>query len=289
MKKLLCPADFSTGSDRAMRVAVRIANEHDAELVLFHSWQVPASTGDYAFAGGVIADLGEAAGASLDEELRRAVGLGAKKVTARLVNGPAWSMIVDALQDRSFELVVMGTQGRTGIGRFLLGSVAEKVVRHAPCPVLTIRPEGELTPFRNVLVPVDLSESSHDAMDLAAQMIARDGTGITLLHVVEVPVAYRGELTLPGVGEVLDKQAAEALARWAAELRSKVAVPVNTRWRVGWPGPEVLSVLEEDRSFDLAIVGSHGRTGIRRALIGSVAEKIVRHAPCAVLVARRAQ
>lgn len=272
-----------------MRVAVRLANEKDAELVLFHAWHLPATTGEYEFGHGVAADIGDVAKAALDEELQRATALGAKRATAMLASGPAGSMIVGALSERPFDLVVMGTQGRTGIRRLLLGSVAEKVVRHAPCPVLTIRPEGALVPFRNVLVPVDFSASSRYAMELAARMITRDGTGITLLHIVEIPVAYRGQVTLPGMVETLDKRGAEVLGGWAAALRAKVDVPVRTEWHIGWPAPEVLSVLEQDRSFDLVVVGSHGRTGIRRALIGSVAEKIVRHSPCPVLVAHQPQ
>jgi nucleotide-binding universal stress UspA family protein len=287
MRRILCPVDFSPGSERAMRVGVRLANEHDAELVLFHAWQVPATTGDFAFATGVVADLGDVARETLDQELRRATELGAKKASAKLVSGPAWSMIVEELRDGSIDLVVMGTQGRTGLRRILLGSVAEKVVRHAPCPVLTIRPEGELAPFRKILVPVDFSADSQRAMEVAADMIARDGTGITLLHIVEIPVAYRGRTTLPGAVEALDKRGAEALDAWATVLRAKVSVPVSTEWHIGSPGTEVLAVLDEDRSYDLVVTGSHGRTGVRRVLIGSVAEKIVRYSPCPVLVARR--
>jgi nucleotide-binding universal stress UspA family protein len=289
MNRVLCPVDFSAGSDRAMRVAIRIANERDAELILFHAWHAPATTGDYTFPNRSVMEIADVARAALEDELRRATELGARKVATKLTNGPAWSMIVEALQEPSFELAVMGTEGLTGSRNFLLGSVAERVVRHAPRPVLTIRPDGELAPFANALVPVDFSASSHDAMALAAEMITRDGLGITLLYVVEASPFERAELLVPGVGEVLDKRAAEMLDAWAAELRPKVAVPVNTRLAIGRPGPEVLAILDEDRSFDLVVTGSHGRTGIRRVLLGSVAEKIVRHAPCAVLVARRAE
>lgn len=272
-----------------MRVAIRVANERDAELVLFHAWQVPATTQDYTFADRTVAEVGDVARTALDDQLRRATGLGAKRVAAKLANGPAWSMIVEALQDPSFELVVMGTHGLTGSRNFILGSVAERVVRHAPCPVLTIRPDGELAPFGHVLVSVDFSPSSHDAMVMAAEMTTRGGLGITLLHVVEASPSERAELQVPGVGEILDKRAAETLDGWAAELRPMTTVPVTTRLLIGRPGPEVLAVLEADRSFDLVVMGSHGRTGIRRVLIGSVAEKIVRYAPCAVLVARRGE
>jgi nucleotide-binding universal stress UspA family protein len=77
------------------------------------------------------------------------------------------------------------------------------------------------------------------------------------------------------------------LSHWATDLEAKVEVPINTRSRVGNPGAQALAMLDDDPSFDLVVTGTHGRTGLKRALLGSVAERIVRHAPCPVLVARR--
>jgi nucleotide-binding universal stress UspA family protein len=287
-KKILCPIDFSPGSQQAMRVAVRLANEADGELVLVHVWYVPPSAfaGEYTFSPAVIQEMNDDAQQGLDEAVKEATSLGAKRVTAKLVTGVPWHAIVELLADPQFELVVIGTHGRTGLSRVMLGSVAEKVVRHAPCSVLAVRPDGEPRPFTHVLVPVDFSESSRHAMELAADF-ARSGAAITLLHSIEIPVAYSGETPGPDFARDLDRRSAELLAKWAAELKKKVSVPISTRSRIGRPGTETLAVLDNDRTIDLVVMGSHGRTGIKRALMGSVAEKVVRHARCPVLVARK--
>ena len=99
-------------------------------------------------------------------------------------------------------------------------------------------------------------------------------------------MTYSGEPAIADLIDTLDKRAAKLLEDWAAQLRTTASVPVATRWRIGSAGGQTLAILEDQPPFDLVVVGSHGRTGLRRALLGSVAEKIVRHAPCAVLIAR---
>lgn len=84
----------------------------------------------------------------------------------------------------------------------------------------------------------------------------------------------------------MTKTASHSIEEVAAEIRTKVRVPVTTSVQIGAPGARVLDVLDADPTFDLVVVGSHGRTGLRRVLLGSVAEKLIRHAPCPVLVAR---
>lgn len=269
-----------------MRWAVRLSSELGAEVVLLHAWQLPMMPSGFAFAPAVVADVVQAAREDLEAELSDASAEGAAKVSAKLVSGPAWNMIVDEVVAGGFDLVVMGKHGRTGLQRFVLGSVAEKVVRHASCSVLTIPPDSEPTAFASILVPIDFSASSRDAMESAAGLVERGGQGITLLHVIELPVNYHGEPKIEGLMEMLDKRGTELLDQWAAELRAKGAVTVTARSRIGRPASEVLAVLEELPGFDLVITGSQGRTGLTRALLGSVAEKIVRHAPCPVLVAR---
>jgi nucleotide-binding universal stress UspA family protein len=289
-KKILCPIDFSPGSQQAMRVAVRLANEADAALVLVHAWYLPptAFAGEYPFPADVIQQLSDDAERGLETAARNATKLGAKRVTSKLLTGVPWNVIVDtANDDPAFDLVVIGTHGRTGLARVLLGSVAETVIRHAPCSVLAVRPDGEPKPFTHILCPTDFSDHSRQAHELAAELVRPGGAGITLLHVLELPVAYAGEPHPPELYRDLDKRSADLLDTWAAQLRSKVSVPVVTRSRIGRPGTETLAVLDDDRTFDLVVMGSHGRTGIKRVLLGSVAEKVVRHARCPVLVARR--
>lgn len=287
-QRILCPIDFSAGSQHAMAVAVRLATEADAELVLAHAWYVaaPAFPMDYSFSPQLVQQLGDDAQRGLDAAVQEATALGAKRVSARLLSGVAWSAIGEVLDDPSFDLVVIGTRGRTGLSRILLGSVAEKIIRHAPCSVLAVHPSEEVRPFTHALCPIDFSEAGQQVLTTAMGLVRSGGAGITLLHVLEAPVPYSGELQEPELLRDLDARTAEHLETWAAALRDKAAVPVTARCRVGWPGAEILAALEHDASIDLVVVGSHGRTGLKRALLGSVSEKVVRHARCPVLVAR---
>ena len=287
--KSLCPTDFSAGSQQAIRTAVRLATENNAELVLAHAWCVPPMmySGELIFPPPVLDQISDDAQRGLDEAVKQATAAGATKVSAKLLTGVPWAELVELLEKQSFDLCVMATHGRTGLSRILLGSVAEKVVRHAPCSVLAVRPDSEPKPFKHVLVPTDFSESAMHALELAAELVQPGGAGITLLHVIEVPVAYSGEVNVNDFARQLDKRSSEALDKTAAHIARRVSVPVVKRTRVGYPGAETLAALEKDPSIDLVVMGSHGRTRLERALLGSVAEKIVRHANCPVLVSRK--
>lgn len=287
--KILCPVDFSPGSHHAMRAAVRIAEAHNAELVLANVWYLPSFSyaADTPVPSDAIQLMLDDSERGLDRAAHDAAVLGARRVSTRLVTGVPWDQLIVLLRsDEGFDLVVMGTHGRTGLARILLGSVTEQVVRHAPCPVLTVRDHGEPGVFRHVLCPVDFSDSSRRALDLAAGLISPGGAGIELFHVVDLPVAYSGDPLQPAFIEHIDRQAASSLQRWAAELGARVSVPITTRSWVGRPGAQILAALDRDPSFDLVVTGSHGRTGLRRLVLGSVAEQVIRHASRPVLVAR---
>jgi nucleotide-binding universal stress UspA family protein len=181
---------------------------------------------------------------------------------------------------------VLGTHGHTGLARVLLGSVAESVVRRAPCSVLVVRPDSEPRPFARVLCPIDFSKDSPRALELAARLVDPAGGGIALLHVIDPPAVYTRAQQALELAHELDQATLQHLGRCAAELAGKTRAPVTTLSRVGRPGAEILKLLEEDPGFDLVVTGSHGRTGLERMLLGSVAEKVVRHAGRPVLVAR---
>jgi nucleotide-binding universal stress UspA family protein len=145
-KKILCPVDFSDSSREAMRRAADLVKATGGSLTLFHVVHVPLTA--YSDGGPMLPssgpeltqELGAEAEKSLEEWKKRAEEMGVKKVATQVVAGVPWSVIVEALEaDRGYDLVVMGTHGRTGLGRVLLGSVAERVVRHAPCAVLVVR------------------------------------------------------------------------------------------------------------------------------------------------------
>jgi nucleotide-binding universal stress UspA family protein len=281
--KILCPTDFSEGSQQAVRVATDLAAATNAELVLLHAWFIPpvAVSMEVSFAFNV-QDIVDDAQARLDKQVREVIAAGATNTSGELVSGVAQNEIIAMLERQAFDLCVIGTHGRTGIARILLGSVAEKVIRHSPCSVLAVRPGGKVGAFEHILVPTDFSDSATHALELASHLVRSAGE-ITLLHVVDLPVPYGGELPEPDLARDLDAAAAGALAAAAARITT---TRVTTRSLIGSPGAQTLAVLDENPGIDLVVMGSHGRTGIKRMLLGSVAEKVVRHARCPVLVAR---
>jgi nucleotide-binding universal stress UspA family protein len=140
--KILCPTDFSPGSRQALHMAAALAREGRAQLVLAHVWQPSqwATGGEFQLAPDVIRELVDSEEAELAKWKLEAKELGVKEIATRFLTGAPWDQIVDAAQDdRGIDLIVMGTHGRTGLKHVLLGSVAEKVMRHAPCPVLIVR------------------------------------------------------------------------------------------------------------------------------------------------------
>lgn len=285
-ERILCPIDFSDGSQQALRVAARIASKTNAELVVAHVWYVPAMAfaGERAFTPPLIQDLADEAQQDLDDAVLEASAPGAKPVVGKMLSGVPWAQIVSLLEKDAYDLCVIGTHGRTGLARILLGSVAEKVVRHAPCSVLAVRSDKERELFEHVLVPTDFSTTAEYALEVATQVVVPTGS-ITLFHAIELPVAYVREVPDLDFRRDLDMRATVALEQAAATLEG--AARVATASRVGAPGAQILAALDEDPSIDVVVMGSHGRTGIKRAVIGSVAEKIVRYARCSVLVARR--
>jgi len=285
-RKILCPIDFSAGSDQALRTAARLARSSDAELVLTHSWYVPplAYAGEaWTLSAELVDQLVEDSTRGLAAAVATAEELGAR-TTSVLQSGVPGDRIVALLaEDAAFDLAVVGTHGRTGLARVFLGSVAEQVVRHAPCSVLAARPRLEEGPFEKILCPIDFSESAHDAVALAAD-VGGEKAEIALFHAVELPLFGEDPTIADSVAE-LDRVTTTVIEQWAEKLRTTYRGTVTAQTRHGSAGAQILHVLEAGR-YDLAVMGTHGRTGLRRALLGSVAEKTVRHANCPVLVAR---
>jgi nucleotide-binding universal stress UspA family protein len=180
---------------------------------------------------------------------------------------------------------VMGTHGRRGPERVLLGSTAVDVVRHAPCPVLTQREQPTPRrpgPWRRVLVPVDFSEPSKRALELARELATGHGSTLELLHVVErralpdfyAPPAPHGE-QLEEVRRRCEEELAALMAGSPLPWRAQVAH--------GRPGAEVVSASAD---VDLIVIATRGASGLQRLVFGSTAEEVLRGAFCPVLTLR---
>ena len=186
----------------------------------------------------------------------------------------------------------MGTHGRRGPARLFLGSVAEEVVRHAPCPVLTLREEKApkaIEAVEKILVPVDFSPYSQEALSYGKEVAALYGAGLQVLHTIEEP-AYPYFYTPGGTYspveqlEALREKAEEALDKMLSETPGP-EVPAERFVATGRPASEIARFAEE-RGSDMVVIATHGLTGLERLLVGSTAEQVVRLAHCPVFTVK---
>jgi nucleotide-binding universal stress UspA family protein len=202
--------------------------------------------------------------------------------------GSAYDQILRRAEEWHAELIAVGTHGRTGLRRLLLGSVADQVVRAAHCPVLIARPERAGA----ILAATDLTDPALPAIELAAAEAKRTGRKLVVMHAMESPREGDAALGLLGALPALDTP--ETLAARRA-LASQI---INTALeRLGVQAEVVIATedalketlqLAESRSAGLIVVGTHGRSGLSRVVLGSMAARVIEHAPCSVLVARPA-
>jgi nucleotide-binding universal stress UspA family protein len=205
--------------------------------------------------------------------------------------GDAASEILDRAAAMPSDLIVMGTHGRSGFERLVLGSVTEKVIRKATCPVLTVpRPMEDVAPaaVTRILCAIDFSDASLRALEYALSLMQDTGAHLTLVHVVEVSPA-------PGVGADLEERALGAYVAAAAHARAERLqrmIPENltphrcveTVVAIGSAHREILRIAAE-RASNVIVLGAHG-FGVTHLLFGSAAHHIVRQAHCPVLTVR---
>ncbi len=283
-KKIVCGTDFSAGATHALDMAIKLAVRHGAELVVAHAWELPMFAGDMGFSADLVDATLHADEELLAKAVRHATERGVRKVVAHHLHGVAWQAIVElAAVDPTVDLIVVGTHGRTGLRRVLLGSVAAKIVRLSPVSVLAVHPDDRLAPIHRVLWPTDLSDSAEHAGELAVQLVDGDDGRLERVHVVDKPRGLEAVGDALAIIEDLERRSTALLEQ--SRTHFDRPVQVVRRAIVGHPSEQLLMLLEANQ-YDLVAVGSHGRTGFERLRLGSIAELVVRHAHCPVLVGR---
>jgi nucleotide-binding universal stress UspA family protein len=271
IRRVLFPTDHSSSAEHAYTCAVRLAAAVGAELHVLHV---------------VLPDIDEQR--ATDEESQPAGGWPAGLLVHHRVKvgeSPA-SEIVAYCQDEDIDVVVVGTLGRTGLRRLLLGSVAERVVREAPCPVMTVPLRSPGQSVARILAAVDLSEFSRSTLAHARGFAELHGAHLDVLHVIQeviIPSAYGPELA-PMVTPDLEEQSRRALDQLIADV-GPGGGSLEAHVSVGYPATEILRFADE-YGVDLIVMATHGLTGLEHFLIGSVTEKVVRKAPCPVFTVR---
>lgn len=190
--------------------------------------------------------------------------------------------------EQGIDLIVMGTHGRTGVDRYLLGSVTEKVVRLSDAPVLTVKlpgEEGVTFPYSDILIPTDGSDGAAAAIGPAVDLAGTYGARLHALSVVEtmtLGIDVRSSVMFDALEEV-----ARTALKDVEERATRESIPsVETIVESGHPYREIGSYVTE-HDIDLVVMGTHGRSGIERYLLGSVAEKTVRTSPVPVMTVRQ--
>lgn len=295
--RILVGIDDSEPSKIAIKLAARLAREHDGHLILCHSvdWmgliaQVE-STGTVIDPTPIIDGLKQQGEALLQQAATVAKHFGVDP-QLRACEGPPATSILKLSGELKCGLIVMGTHGRHDLGRFFLGSTTEDVLRGSTIPVLTARPGMRFAPetrrcFERIVVGIDNSEPSDAALETAYELPAADRREFLLYSIVDIEAVILGSAHRHAM--MLDDLRAQAKSVVDEALASARAHGVSAEGRVidGSPKTELIATAQRQKA-DLIILGSHGRRGIRRFLLGSVAESVVRAAPVPVLVVRHA-
>jgi nucleotide-binding universal stress UspA family protein len=269
---ILCAVDQSEISQRALSYATAAAVAHRARLHLVQVAEAEAPEPD-------------------PETLRQ---FGAEAVSAGVMadvavrQGPVAREILAETTRTHADLLVVGSHGRHGFQRLVLGSVTTKILHTATCPVLVVPPGASPSgdqPFRTILCPTDFSAAGNAALAFARVMAAPgDTTTLVLLHVVEWPFGEAtGEDAVSELRRSLESQGQEQLEHLAATQSLVSPAPdIETVVAAGKPAREICA-LARSKGVDLIVMGVTGRGAIDLALLGSTTHQVVRSAPCPVL------
>jgi len=289
-KSLLVPTDFSKCSLVAVKYADQLAGANDGSIDLLNvldperipeGLRMPHADWEALMVRNAFRSL---------EQIAREQIADLTPVHSEVRIGSSYGEICAAAEHHNADLIVIGTHGRVGLKRLFLGSTAELVVRHAPCSVLTVHeldanPSGEWMPKR-ILVPVDFSHCSNEAIRAAISLARQFQASLNLVHVIPAHYA-NGEYDSVNY-TLLETELREAAQKDLADLTRTIAaegLKVGSQILLGRQGTQIIETAQAHKS-DLIIISTHGRTGLKNVLLGSVTEQVVRHATCPVLTLR---
>ena len=302
--KILLATDGSTEAGRAARTATMLSERLGSELCVVlveplpgpHTWPESTLYNPEIYKHGTLNEVRELAEGQahgrLTNEVEKLRGTGSRIAEAYARAGRPDAEIVAVAEEVGAGLVVVGSRGFGPLRRAVIGSVSHSVVRHAHCPVLVVRgdaQDGEPTAGPIVLA-VDGSEEAKLAVRAAAELSRGAGSAVHLIYVLPTPARMFGHHSYSAEVEesLLEQARAEArdfLDEQTETVRSGGGEAAQTYLGTGRPDEEIVELAEEI-SAGMVVVGSRGLGGVRRALLGSVSDSVVRHAHGSVLVVR---
>ena len=281
-ENILLPYDGSEGAAEVLHHASEIAHWADATIQVLY---VADTTRDsVTVVDGETVDALERKGENIVEEATKTLDTLGISYDTDVVQGNPASTIVDYAERYDQDIIVMPTHGREGISRYLIGSVSEKVVRLSPVPVLTVRMQPDETlefPYENILIPTDGSAAATHAAEHALSLAASLDATVHVLSVVD-EAALGLDVRSTISGKESEEAATDAVETVVSEAETRGVTNTVRHIEHGTPVKEILDCIE---SYDIHAVGmgTTGRRGTDRILLGSVAEKTVRSAPVPVM------
>ena len=294
--RILLATDLSRWAEGAEAQAYAFASSWGATLTVMSVLEFPPGLNpEYPVNRLYLGELMKQATKGLVDLKARASNRGIS-VHTRIATGIPSEEVLVAAEAEDADLIVVGTRGRTGLEHVALGSTAERIIRTAPCPVLAVRSEkpepvvigsvshGSVS-LERILVPIDFSDCSLDALEYAVVVAQRAKASIKLLHILE-PVSYGLDFALLHVTkrEHMREVITERLTGLVSALTS-AQVTADFQLCGGLPGDSILEAAKTQPA-DLIVMGTHGRRGLSHVFFGSVAESILRKARCPVLTVR---
>jgi nucleotide-binding universal stress UspA family protein len=288
LERIVFPTDFSECSDHALDYAVFMAGQFDSQLHLLHAQVLhgedPANDAHgFPEAHALLDRLERVAHSELGARAQRSDVAVLRIRQAQRRGFDAGSVILDFAKEIDAGLIVMGTHGRRGARRLLLGSVAEDVLRRSPNPVLLVREAGERThleSIESILVPIDFSAASRNALAKAADLATSLGARLRLLHVVNIPAlpSVYGQPLVLDMSD-LSRRALTALENLAAEHKLDDAELAAV---VGDPATEIVAESVKAK-VGMIVMPPHTGGYLSDFLTGRTTDQVVRRAPCPVL------
>lgn len=296
-KRILVADDFTPHGSAALQAAAELAKTFGAELHVAHvvtnvvdAIATMPSEARWDFVSGDINTFQSGLLHDAQEKLREVVkpieNLGIRCHTLTLL-GAAYLHIIHAVQESGYDLLVTGTRGGSSLRRILVGSTAQRLVRHCPAPVWVTRDQA-WTPLKNILAAIDFSEVSEEVLRVAASVAVKTGATLEVLHVIEAGhqieaaggSADKPALSTERVDRAIREQVDEFINR---TIGSTLPGGVNIEWGEAW---NAISKTAKRHESGLIVVGTVGRSGIPGILLGNTAEKVLYASPCSVLAVK---
>ncbi len=292
IRNVLCAVDFSDTSRHALEHAAAIAGWYHSKVTALHVMQSlyfaspPVLFADFAMAP---SDTDRAQAREWLAEWVSHTPTQGVPIDVQVTDGLPHRRILQYAAGLPADLVVLGTHGRSGVERMLMGSVAEKVLRKAECPVLTVPPKARETtlPYKRLLCPVDFSPSSLLALRFATSLALESDANLMILYVFEWPPDEEWlveQVDTPDLRSQIEKTTRQRMDRLVSEQVRTWCEP-ETKLAYGKPYREILDLADRDAT-DLIVMGVRGRNALDMMLFGSTTNQVVRHATCPVLTLR---